>query len=171
MTSKRITIAFLIVMAAQSVFCQRFAYVDTRYILSNIPTYESAQEQLKIIMDEWQAEITAANEEVNRLYKLYEVEKILLSEDLKKKREEEIDEKQKESKKLQDKYFGKDGSYFQKRQELIKPIQDMVFNAIKDVGTEGSFALVIDIASGLGVVFNDPKYDKSDDVLQKLGYK
>ena len=88
-----------------------------------------------------------------------------------KKREEEIDDKQKEAKRLQDKYFGKNGSFFQKRQELIKPIQDQVFNAIKDVGTEGNFAIVIDIASGLGVVYNDPKYDKSEEVLQKLGYR
>ncbi len=150
---------------------QRFAYVDTRYILSNIPTYESAQEQLKIIMDEWQAEISAVNEEAARLLKLYEVEKVLLSEDLRKKREEEIDDKQQEAKRLQDKYFGKNGSFFQKRQELIKPIQDLVFNAIKDIGTEGNFAMILDVASGLGVVYNDPKFDKSDEVLQKLGYR
>lgn len=171
MLNRRIILTLLIISVSQVIFCQRFAYVDTRYILSNIPSYESAQDQLKIIMDEWQDEITALNEEVNRLYKLYEVEKILLSDDLKKKREEEIEEKQKESKRLQDKYFGKNGSYFQKRQELVKPIQDIVFNAIKDIGGEGNFALIIDIASGLGVVYNDPKYDKSDDVLQKLGYK
>lgn len=171
MSLKKIFITVLVALTAQTLIGQRFAYVDTRYILNNIPAYESAQEQLKIIMDEWQEEISAVNDEANRLIKLYEVEKILLSEDLKKMREEEIDDKQKEAKRLQDKYFGKNGSFFQKRQELIKPIQDQVFNAIKDVGTEGNFAIVIDIASGLGVVYNDPKYDKSEEVLQKLGYR
>jgi outer membrane protein len=169
-TRKLILFTFLII-SFQVAVSQRFAYVDTRYILSNIPTYESAQEQLKIIMDEWQAEISSVIEEATRLLKLYEVEKVLLSEDLRKKREEEIDDKQKEAKRLQDRYFGKNGSFFQKRQELIKPIQDQVFNAIKDIGTEGNFAMIIDIASGLGVVYNDPKFDKSDDVLQKLGYR
>lgn len=167
----RIILIATLTILAQYANSQRFAYVDTRYILGNIPAYESAQEQLKIIMDEWQEEISTINDEVSRLLKLYEIEKILLGEDLKKKREEEIDDKQKEAKKLQDKYFGKNGSFFQKRQELIKPIQDQVFNAIKDIGTEGNFAIIIDIASGMGVVYNDPKYDKSDEVLQKLGYK
>ncbi len=153
-----------------SLSAQRFAYVDTRYILNNIPAYESAQEQLKIILDEWQAEITALNDEVNRLVKLYEVEKILLSEDLRKKREEEIEEKTAEARQKQEKYFGKNGDFFKKRQELIQPIQEQVFKAIKEIGVEGNFALIIDVASGLGVVYNDPKFDKSDDVLKKLGY-
>jgi len=168
---KKTLFILIAIFVSQFAAGQRFAYVDTRYILGNIPAYETAQDQLKIIMDEWQEEISTMNDEVTRLYKLYEVEKVLLSDDLKKKREEEIDEKQKEAKRLQDKYFGKNGSYFQKRQELIKPIQDAIFNAIKDLGSEGNFALIIDVASGLGVVYNDPKYDKSDDILRKLGYK
>lgn len=171
MTIRKIIIVFALVTLSLSLSAQRYAYVDTRYILGNIPAYESAQEQLKIIMDEWQGEISAMNAEVDRLTKLYEVEKILLSDDLKKKREEELAEKREEAKRLQEKYFGKDGNYFQKRQELIKPIQDQVFNAIKDVGNEGNFAFIVDIASGMGVVYNDPKYDKSEDVLQKLGYR
>jgi outer membrane protein len=171
MLNKKCFLIIISVFAFQIVVGQRFAYVDTRYILSNIPTYESAQDQLKIIMDEWTEEVSAINNEVERLYKLYEVEKVLLSDDLKKKREEEIEERQKEAKRLQDKYFGRDGSFFQKRQELVRPIQDAVFNAIKDIGNDGNFALIIDVASGLGVVYNDPKYDKSDDVLRKLGYK
>ncbi|MDD2564485.1 MAG: OmpH family outer membrane protein [Salinivirgaceae bacterium] len=171
MSIKKLLFVFVLATLASFSFSQRFAYIDTQYILNNIPAYESAQEQLKIIMDEWQEEISTLNVESDRLLKLYEVEKVLLSEDLRKKRLEEIEEKQKEAKKQQDKYFGKDGSFFQKRQELIKPIQDQIFNAIKEIGTEGNFAMVIDIASGLGVVYNDPKYDKSDEVLQKLGYR
>ena len=171
MSIKKLVLVFVLATLASVSFSQRFAYVDTKYILNNIPAYESAQEQLKIIMDEWQEEITSLNVESERLLKLYEVEKVLLSEDLRKKRLEEIEEKQNEAKKQQDKYFGKDGSFFQKRQELIKPIQDQIFNAIKEIGTEGNFAMVIDIASGLGVVYNDPKYDKSDEILQKLGYR
>ncbi|HON17803.1 MAG TPA: OmpH family outer membrane protein [Salinivirgaceae bacterium] len=154
-----------------SMHAQRFAYVDTKYILSNIPAYESAQEQLKIILEEWQTEISSLDNELNQMIKLFEVEKVLLSEDLRKKREEEIEEKTSELKKKQEKYFGKNGDFFRKRQELIQPIQNQVFNAIKEIGTEGNFALIIDVASGLGVVYNDPKYDKSDEVLQKLGYR
>jgi outer membrane protein len=106
MSLKKIFITVLVALTAQTLIGQRFAYVDTRYILNNIPAYESAQEQLKIIMDEWQEEISAVNDEANRLIKLYEVEKILLSEDLKKKREEEIDDKQKEAIKTEwSKYF------------------------------------------------------------------
>ncbi len=150
---------------------QRFAYVDTRYVLDNIPEYESAQKQLDIIAQEWQDEIEAMYAEIEKLYKEYEVEKVLLSDELKRKREEEILEKEREVKELQKKHFGKEGDLFQKRQELIKPIQDEVFNAIKEIGEKGNYAVIFDVASGMGILYNDPKYDKSDEVLEKLGYQ
>ncbi|MDA3866104.1 MAG: OmpH family outer membrane protein [Salinivirgaceae bacterium] len=157
-----------VVFAAQA---QRFAYVDTKYVLDNIPEYESAQNQLNIITEEWQDEITSRYEEIEKLYKEYEIEKVLLSNELKRKREEEILDKEREVKELQKKYFGKDGELFKKRQELVKPIQDQVFNAVKEIGETGNYAVVFDVASGMGILYNDPKYDKSDEVLQKLGYR
>ncbi len=169
---KRI-IVLLVILSVFAGFsqAQRFAYVDTRYILDNIPDYESAQEQLNIISTEWQDEIEALYSEIEKLYKEYEVEKVLLSDELKRKREEEILAKEKEVKELQKKYFGKGGEMFKKRQELIKPIQDEVFNAVKEIGETGNYAMIFDVASGMGVLFNDPKYDKSDEVLEKLGYQ
>lgn len=150
---------------------QRFAYVDTKYVLDNIPKYESAQEQLDIIAKEWQDEIDNLYSEIEKLYKEYEVEKVLLSDELKRKREEEILAKEREVKALQKKYFGKNGELFKKRQELIKPIQDEVFNAVKEIGEKSNYAVIFDVASGMGILYNDPKYDKSDEVLEKLGYQ
>lgn len=169
---RKIVFAVFIVMASSFVLnAQRFAYVDTKYVLDNIPEYVSAQEQLNIITTEWQGEIENRYASIEKLYKEYEVEKVLLSNELKRKREEEIIEKEKEIKELQKKYFGTGGDLFTKRQELVKPIQDKVFNAIKEIGEEGNYAMIIDVASGMGILYNDPKYDKSDEVLQKLGYQ
>ena len=168
---RRIFLALLLVVAVYTVNAQRFAYIDTKYVLDNIPEYASAQEQLNIITKEWQGEIQNRYSEVEKLYKEYEVEKVLLSNELKRKREEEIIEKENEIKELQKKYFGTGGDLFTKRQELIKPIQDKVFNAVKEIGEEGNYAMIIDVASGMGILYNDPKFDKSDEVLQKLGYQ
>lgn len=168
---RRIFLALLLVVAVNTVNAQRFAYIDTKYVLDNIPEYASAQEQLNIITKEWQGEIQNRYSEVEKLYKEYEVEKVLLSNELKRKREEEIIEKENEIKELQKKYFGTGGDLFTKRQELIKPIQDKVFNAVKEIGEEGNYAMIIDVASGMGILYNDPKFDKSDEVLQKLGYQ
>ena len=168
---KKIIIISTLILLAFSLNAQRFAYVDTKYILDNIPEYESAQKQLDIITTEWQDEIEALYTDIEKLYKDYEVEKVILSDELKRKREEEILEKEKEVKDLQKKYFGTDGELFKKRQELIKPIQDEIFNAVKEIGENGNYAVIFDVASGMGILFNDPKYDKSDEVLEKLGYQ
>ena len=168
---KKLLIVISFVLFALSMNAQRFAYVDTRYILDNIPEYESAQKQLNIITKEWQDEIEALYTDIEKLYKEYEVEKVILSDELKRKREEEILAKEKEVKELQKKYFGTEGELFQKRQELIKPVQDEVFNAVKEIGENGNYAVIFDVASGMGILFNDPKYDKSDEVLEKLGYQ
>jgi len=168
--NKILLIATLLIISLGA-SAQRFAYVDTKYILDNIPEYESAQKQLNIITTEWQDEIEALYTDIEKLYKEYEVEKVILSDELKRKREEEILAKEKEVKELQKKYFGTNGELFMKRQELIKPIQDNVFNAVKEIGENGNYAVIFDVASGMGILFNDPKYDKSDEVLEKLGYQ
>jgi outer membrane protein len=155
-----------------SLNAQRFAYVDTDYILSNIPAYESAQEQLDQISVEWQKEIEAVFAEIDKMYKEFQVEKALLTDEMRVKREEEIISKEREAKELQKKRFGRDGDLFKKRQELVKPLQDDVFNTVKDIATEGNYAMIFDVAGGgLVVLFSDPKYDKSDEFLQKLGFK
>ena len=168
--NKILLIATLLIISLGA-SAQRFAYVDTKYILDNIPEYESAQKQLNIITTEWQDEIEALYTDIEKLYKEYEVEKVILSDELKRKREEEILAKEKEVKELQKKYFGTNGELFMKRQELIKPIQDNVFNAVKEISENGNYAVIFDVASGMGILFNDPKYDKSDEVLEKLGYQ
>lgn len=159
-------------MIGSASFSQKFAYVDTDYILSNIPAYESAQDQLDMLSVEWQKEIETIFADIDKMYKEYQAEKALLTEEMKIKREESIINKEKEAKDLQKKRFGRDGDLFKKRQELVKPLQDDVFNAVKEIATEGNYAMIFDISGGgLSVLFSDPKYDKSDDVLQKLGFK
>lgn len=169
---KLIFIFLFIPFFTGSALAQRFAYVDTDYILSNIPAYESAQEQLDQISVEWQKEIEAIFAEIDKMYKEFQAEKALLTDEMRIKREDDIIRKEREAKELQRKRFGQEGDLFKKRQELVKPLQDDVFNAVKDIATEGNFAMIFDIAGGgLVVLFSDPKYDKSDEVLQKLGFK
>jgi outer membrane protein len=169
---KRLIILLFIPFIAGTSIAQKFAYVDTDYILSNIPAYESAQEQLDQISVEWQKEIETIFAEIDKMYKDFQVEKALLTDEMRIKREEEIINKEREAKDLQKKRFGRDGDLYKKRQELVKPIQDDVFNAVKEMATEGNYAMIFDISGGgLSVLFSDPKYDKSDQVLQKLGFK
>lgn len=161
----------MLAVLSTTAFAQKFAYVDTDYILKSIPAYESAQEQLELMSKDWQSEIESKYADIEKMYKEYQAEKVLLTEDMKQKREEEIVQKERQTKELQKKYFGADGDLFKKRQELIKPIQDDIFNAIKDLATSGGYAFILDAAGGATFLYSDPKYDKSDDVLQKLGYK
>lgn len=145
--------------------------MDTEYILNNIPTYESAKTQLDEISEDWKMEIDQMKESIDKMYKDYQSERILLTEELRIKREEEIMKREKEMRDKQQKYFGKDGLLFKKREELIKPIQDDIFNAIKEIAQEGSYSIIFDTANCLNMLYTDPKFDKSDDVLKKLGYK
>lgn len=150
---------------------QRYAYVNTEYILNSIPAYDAAQRQLDQLSVEWQKEIETLFAEVDKMYKEYQSESVLLTEELKIKREEAIIQKEKEAKDMQKKYFGKEGELYKKREELVKPLQDEIFNAIKEIAIEGNYAVIFDSASGAMMLYTDPKYDKSDDVLEKLGYK
>ncbi|MFO7657761.1 MAG: OmpH family outer membrane protein [Bacteroidales bacterium] len=152
-------------------FGQKYAFVDSEYILGNIPSYKAAKEKLDIISAEWQKEVEAQYAEIDKLYKDYQAEKVLLTEEMRSKREDAIIEKERSVKELQKKYFGQDGALFQKRQELIKPIQDEIYQAVKDIATENGYAVIFDTSSGPGMLYFNPKFDVSDDVLQKLGYK
>ncbi len=151
--------------------CSKIGYVDTDYILKNIPAYQAAQAQLDKISADWQKEIENIYAQVDKMYRDFQAEKVLLTEEMKIKRENEIVAKEKEAKELQKKYFGKDGELFKKRQELIKPIQDEVFNAIKEIAIQGNYSIIFDTAGNANILYTDPKIDKSDEVLKKLGYK
>ncbi|PKP11611.1 MAG: hypothetical protein CVU09_01905 [Bacteroidetes bacterium HGW-Bacteroidetes-4] len=168
---KKVTLVVLLFSMSFMLSAQKFAFVDTDYILNSIPTYESAQEQIDIMSKDWQSEIEAKYADIEKLYKEYQAEKVLLTEEMKMQREEEIIQKEREVKELQRKYFGPEGDLFKKRKELIEPIQNDIFNVVKEIATEGNYAVIFDAAGGASMLFSDPKYDKSDEVLQKLGFK
>jgi len=165
------TAVFLMLLQALTVSAQKFAYVDTKYILSNITEYKSAQEQLDKISVDWQKEIEAKYGEIDKLYKAFQAEQILLTEDMKRKREDEIIRKEKETKSLQKKRFGVGGDLFKKRQELVKPIQDKIYDVIKEIAVAGNYGLIFDKSGDANILYSDPKFDKSEEVLNKLGYK
>ncbi len=168
---KRIILLIAAVLFTMAGFAQKYAYVDTEYILNNIPVYESAKTQLEDLTKEWKKEIDAKKASIDQMYNNYQSERILLTEELRAKREDEIMKKEQELQQLQQKYFGEDGLLYKKREELIKPIQDDIYNAIKEIATEGSYAVIFDTANNLNMLYTDPRHDKSDDVLRKLGYK
>jgi outer membrane protein len=170
MKSKAI-ITLGLVLASFLGFSQKFAFVDTDYILENISEYRIAQEQLEQLSITWQKEIEEKFAEVDRLYKAYQAEALLLPEDVRKKRENEIIAKEKDAKELQKKRFGKEGDLFKKRQELIKPIQDKVYAAIEEIAVAGGYAVIFDKAGSTTLLYSNAKFDKSDEVLAKLGYK
>ncbi len=149
----------------------KFGYVDTDYILSQIPEYKAAQSELDKTSVQWQKEIEGKYAEVDKLYKAYQADAILLTDEMKKKRENEIVNKEKEVKDLQKSRFGVDGELFKKRQELVKPIQDKVYNAIKTVAEKAGLGFIMDKSGQVSILYANSKYDKSDDVLVYLGYK
>ena len=149
---------------------QKFALIDMEYILSNIPAYERANEQLNQTSKAWQAEVEAINTTAQTLYKNYQNEIVFLSEAQKKEREQAIVDKEKEAAELKKKYFGPEGELFKKRQSLIEPIHDEIYNAVKAIATTRSFQLILDRASDSGIIFASPTIDISNEVLAKLGY-
>jgi outer membrane protein len=161
--------AGLVIMASTAV-AQKIGYVDTEYILNQIPEYKAAKAELDKASADWQKEIEAKYAEIDKLYKTYQAEQILLTDDLRKKRENEIINKEKEAKDLQKQRFGTDGDLFKKRMELVKPIQDKVYNAVKTVAEKSGLAIVFDKASDMMMLYASTKYDKSDDILVFLGY-
>ena len=168
---KKILFFLVMLIAGQVVMAQKYVFVDSEYILKNIPAYEAANEQLNQLSAGWQKEVEALYQEVSALYEAYQTENVFLSNEMKTKKETEIVEKEQMAKSIQNKYFGKDGELFKKREALIQPIQDEIYSAILEIVGEKSYAAVFDKASGIGVMYSDPKYDISDVVLERLGIK
>jgi outer membrane protein len=150
---------------------QRYAIVDTKYILDKIPDYKDAQKTLDAVSAAWQKEIDTKQAELDRMYRNFEAEQVMLSDELKKKREDELFMHEKELRDLQRQRFGFEGDLFKKRQELVKPIQDKVYTAIQKVAVNRQYDFILDKSEGITVIFADPKLDRSEDVLRELGVK
>jgi outer membrane protein len=170
MNMKKILLLIGFIAVSLGVSAQKYSYVDTDYILKNIPEYTSAKSELNSISVKWQKEIEEKIAEVDKMYNDLQIEKILLTEDLRIKREEEIIKKEREVKDLQMKRFGADGDLFKKQQELIKPIQDKVYNAIMELAESKGIGMVFDKAGSTTVIYSQAKYNISDDVLRQMGY-
>lgn len=160
----------VLVLGCANGFAQKFALVDMEYILKKIPAYEMANDQLNQVSKKWQAEVDVLTKEAKDLYTKYLSEMVYLSDDLKAKREAEILAKEKSAAELKKTYFGAEGELFKKRQSLLTPIQDEIYNAVKELSEEKGYMLILDRASGENIIFASPKIDISDEVLQKLGY-
>lgn len=166
---KIILIAGILFVTNVITFAQKIGYVDTEYILSKIPEYKAAQTELDNISIQWQKEIEAKYSEIDKMNKALEAEQILLTDDMKSKREKDIAAKEKEVKDLQKQRFGIDGELYKKRQALVKPIQDKVYNAVKSIAEKGAYSIIFDKASDITMLYSSPKLDKSDAVLKLLG--
>ena len=150
---------------------QKFALIDMEYILKNVPQYEMANEQLNQLSQRWQKEVEVASKEADEMYKQYLSDKVFLTEEQVKKREEEIVAKEQETTELRYKYFGPEGELYKKRQTLMKPIQDDIYNAVKKLSEERGYQAIFDRASSANIIYASPRIDVSNEVLSKLGYK
>ena len=159
--------AFFVGLSAQAQ--SKYAVINTKYILDKIPEYKEADKKLKVLGDQWQSEIDEKQIALDKMYKNYEAEQFMLSEDLKKKREDELFVREKELRDLQKKRFGYEGDLFKERQKLVKPIQDKVYNAVQKMATARAYDFILDKSEGINIIFADPKLDKSDDILKELG--
>ncbi|HPH84170.1 MAG TPA: OmpH family outer membrane protein [Ferruginibacter sp.] len=168
---KLLLIACCGLLSVITVQAQRYAIIDSKYILEKIPDYKEAQKKLDQFSELWQQEIDQKQVAVDKMVKDYDAEQVMLTDVLKKKREDEIYNKEKELRDLQKKRYGFEGDLFKKRQELIKPIQDKVYNAVQKLAVDKQYDFILDKSEGITVIFADPKLDKSDDVLRNLGVK
>ena len=173
--SKRMMTLALLMILHSSLFtlhsyAQKFAVMDMNYVLKNIPAYERANEQLAQVSKKWQAEVDALTTEAQTMYKTYQNEVVFLSAEQKKARQDAIMEKEKQAAELKRKYFGPEGELFKKRNALMNPIQEEIYNAVKDLAEIHNYQLVLDRASDAGIIFGSPKIDISSDILRKLGY-
>jgi outer membrane protein len=158
-------------IAAASLQAQKYAIIDTKYILDKMPEYRTAQKNLDDIAAGWQKEIDKLQGDLDKMYKDFEAEQVMLSEDLRKKREDQLFGKEKTLRDLQRQRFGFEGDLFKKRQELIKPVQDKVYSAVQRIATQRGYDFILDKSEGITVIFADPKLEKSDDVLRELGVR
>lgn len=159
-----------VLLMAMNAKAQKFALVDMEYIMKNIPAYEMANEQLNQLSQRWQKEVEAKGKEVQTMYNNFKSDMVFLTDEQKQKREQEIVDKEKEANELKYKYFGPEGELYKKRQSLLKPIQDDVYNAVKKVSEERGYQVIFDRASSQSIIFASPKIDVSNEVLTKLGY-
>ncbi|MGL4364452.1 MAG: OmpH family outer membrane protein [Bacteroidales bacterium] len=167
---KNICIAIFVFFCSLTVHAQKYAVIDSEYILRKIPRYKVAQDQIDKFAASCQKEVDEAYKKVDDLFRLFQTEKMLLSDELKRKREEEILTKEKEAKELQRKHFAPEGSVFKKREEFLKPVQDQMYNAVKDLANEGGYAVIFDAANNPAIIYINARYDRSDDVLKKIGF-
>jgi len=168
---KFLLIAVCSVVFTLGAFAQRYAIIDTKYILGKMPEYVDADKKLQAVSDQWQKEIDANQAALDKMYKDYDAEQFMLSDDLKTKREDELFNKEKELRDLQKKRFGYQGDLFKEREKLVKPLQDKVYNAVQKIAVARGYDFILDKSEGITVIFADPKLDKSDDVLRELGIK
>ncbi len=163
------TFLVLFVLFVEKNLAQKFAYVDTDFILNSMPEYKAAKSELDKISTDWQKEMELKYAEIDKMNKAYQAESILLTDEMKKKRENEIASKETEARDFQKSKFGIDGELFKKRMELVKPIQDKVYNAVKTIADKGGFAIIFDKNSDITMLYTNPKFDKSQAVLDQLG--
>jgi len=165
-----LSLAFIAVLTVTG-WSQKFGYVDSKYILSHMPEYQAAQAEVNRLSGVWQKEIEDKYSTIEKLEKAYQAEKILLTDEMRRKREEEIEQKRVDAKDLQKKKFGVDGELFKKREELVKPIQDQIYQAIQEVSSQSALMVVFDRANHSNILYSNPKHDISDKVLKKMGLK
>ena len=167
---KKLIITCLVAIVSLAAHAQKFALIDMEYIMKNIPAYERANEQLKQVSKKWQAEVEALSNEAATMYKNYQNEVVFLSQEQRKAKQEAIMKKEKDAGELKKKYFGPEGELYKKRESLIAPIQEAVYNAVKELSEQRGYSLVLDRASDTGIIFGSPKIDISNEVLGRLGY-
>lgn len=167
---KKILAICTLALMAITAHAQKFALMDMEYVLKNIPAYERANEQLNQVSKKWQAEVEALNTQAATMYKNYQNEVVFLSKEQKAAKQEEIMLKEKEAADLKKKYFGPEGELFKKRESLISPIQEEIYNVVKEISEQRGYSLVLDRASDSAIIFGSPKIDISNEILQKLGY-
>jgi|TARA_B110000914_G_scaffold68756_1_gene60099 outer membrane protein len=167
---KIIYLILILLIGNTNVNAQKFTYIDTDYILNKIPEFKQAQDKLDAFSAEWQKEIETKYADIDAMYRAYQQEQVLLTEPMKNKREEAIMSKEIEAKNLQKKYFSPEGDLYMKRQELIKPIQDKIYDAVQKLASNNKYAIIFDSSSDLIMLYTDPNLDKSDEILEILGY-
>lgn len=167
---KIVVLSCLLLLCSWAASAQKFALIDMEYILKNIPAYEMTNEQLSQISKKWQNEVEAIRQEAQNMYKKYQSDLVFLSAEMKTKTEESIVKKEQEAQDLKRKYFGPEGELYKKRESLMKPIQDEIYNAVKEISEDRGYQLILDRASAMSIIFASPKIDISNEVLIKLGY-
>jgi outer membrane protein len=168
---KLLLLAVISLTVAAAANSQKYAIIDTKFILDRMPEYKTAQKQLDDIAATWQKEIDGMQQDLDKMYRDFEAEQVMLSDDLKKKREDQLFVKEKALRDLQRARFGFEGELFRRRQDLIKPVQDKVYNAVQKLAVQRGYDFILDKSEGITVIFADPKLEKSEDVLRELGVK